>query len=67
MEHLEVALTRQTGTTDLYGATTLMLASSTSSCTTDLLRRQAADLGCFINDLLGGSAQLQLESTATIF
>jgi hypothetical protein len=44
-----------------------MSASSTSSCTADLLRGQAADLRCFINDLLDGSAQLQLESTTTIF
>jgi hypothetical protein len=67
MERLEVALTRQTGAADLYGAATLTSASSTSSCTADLLRRQAADLRCFINNLLNSSAQLQLESTTTIF
>jgi hypothetical protein len=67
MERLEVALTRRTGAADLYGATTLTSASSTSSCTADLLRRRAAHLRCFINDLLDSSAQLQLESTATIF
>jgi hypothetical protein len=52
VERLEVALTRRAGATDLYGAATLTLASSTSSCNANLLRRQAADLWCFINDLL---------------
>jgi hypothetical protein len=47
-----VALTRRAGATDLYGAATLTLASSTSSCNANLLHCQAADLWCFINDLL---------------
>jgi hypothetical protein len=67
MERMEVALTRQTGAADLYDAATLTSTSSTSSCTADLLRRQAADLRSFINDLLDGSSQLQLESTTTTF
>jgi hypothetical protein len=55
MERLEVASTRQTSATDLYGAATLTSASSTSSYSAVLLRCQATDLQCFTNDLLDDS------------